>query len=181
VVKLWRRQLYCHCQAAGYPLCHRVPPLSRTTGLHWGCRRSSSSSLFSVPSSRYASGPSFSSRTIPSTSALTWAWRTCSSLILTHPRRASMLRARRSYMEKEDLMNTDTGKHREMKCYLVIQTNCCHILSWFFILISGGNHICSVWFWFIADGASLACISSRLSKQGYWCCFLQSAVTTLVR
>lgn len=67
----WQHRLSCHCRAAGYPLCRQVPPLSRTTGLRWGSQRSSSCSSFSVPSSPYALGPSSSSRTIPSTSALT--------------------------------------------------------------------------------------------------------------
>ncbi len=68
-VRTWRHRLSCHCRAAGYLPCRRVPPLFRTTGLRWGSPRSLSSSSFSVPSSPYASGPSSSSRTIPSTNA----------------------------------------------------------------------------------------------------------------
>lgn len=114
----WRHRLCCRCRAVGYPLCHLAPPLSLTTGLPWGSLRSSSSSSFSVPSSPYASGPFSSSRTIPSTSVLTWAWRMCSSLILTHPKRGSMLQDRWSYMDKEDMTSTDTGK--EQKCLSVL-------------------------------------------------------------
>lgn len=116
-VKTWQHRLSCHCLAAGYPLCRRVPPLSRTTGLRWGSPRSSSSSSFSVPSSPYALGPSSSSRTIPNTSALTWAWRMYSSLISTHQKRGSTLLDRWSYMDREDMTSTDTGKHS------------CHILQ----------------------------------------------------
>lgn len=112
-VATWRHRLSCHCRAGGYPLCRRAPPLSRTTGPRWGSPRSSSSSLFSVPSSPYASGPSSFSRTIPSTSALTWAWRMCSSPILTRPKRGSTPLDRWSYMDREDMMSTDTGKDQQ--------------------------------------------------------------------